>query len=145
MYLKCGNNNHASTVLSWFSEAVDTHGLRQQILGRENVDVWRYMFEQHSDTNTVITGSSTHNEQIEWLWHDVYRCVGVLYQDTFRTLEENGKYVNLIKRVYPLNKIGLHYIFLPRICKTHLWSLGPEQPNVTQPAVFSPGILVQVG
>ena len=73
-----------------------------------NVDVWQYMFEQHSDTDVVITGSSTHNERIECLWRDVYRCVGVLYHDAFRSL-------------HPLNEIDifcLHYAFLPLINNT---------------------------
>ena len=117
VYLKCDDNNRASTVLNCFSEAVTTHGLPQKIrsdLGGENVDVWQYMFEQHSDTDVVTTGSSTHNKRIERLWRDVYRCVGVLYHDAFRSLEENEK-------LDPLNEIDifcLHYVFLPLIKNT---------------------------
>ena len=65
-------------MLSCFSEAVETHGLPNRIrsdLGGENVDVWRYiMIEQHSNADSVITGASTHNQRIERLWRDVYRC-----------------------------------------------------------------------
>lgn len=53
-------------------------------LGGENVDVWRYMIEQHSNQSAVITGSSTHNERIERLWRDVYRSVRVLFRETLK-------------------------------------------------------------
>lgn len=58
-------------------------------LGGENTEVWRYMEEQHANESAVTTGSSTHNQRnqrIERLWRDVYRCVGVLFADTFRLL-----------------------------------------------------------
>ena len=93
------------------------HGLPERIrtdLGGENVSIWRYMAEQHSSTNAVITGSSTHNERIERLWRDVYRCVGSLYHDSFQELEEEGC-------LNPLNETDmycLHYVFLPRINST---------------------------
>ena len=90
VFLKCSNNNQASTVFALFSDAVENHGLPSRIqtdLGGENVEVWRYMVEQHASRHAVITGSSTHNERIERLWRDVYRCVGVVFADTFRALE----------------------------------------------------------
>ena len=76
-YLKCADNNRSSTVLSAFMDAVYIHGLPEHIrsdLGGENVQVWRFMVEQRG-SSSVITGSSTHNERIERLWRDVYRCV----------------------------------------------------------------------
>lgn len=117
VYLKCADNNRASTVLTAFTSAVTKHGLPERIrsdLGGENVDCWRYMVEQHASTSVVLTGSSTHNERIERLWRDVHRCVGVLYHDTFRRLEEEDC-------LDPLNETDiycLHYIFLPRINAT---------------------------
>ena len=72
------------------------------------------MIEQHSDSRAVITGSSTHNERVEHLWRDVYRCVTVLYYDEFCSLEEEGN-------LDPLNEVDifcLHYVLLPRIQKT---------------------------
>jgi len=89
VFLECADNNRASTVLSAFAGAIHTHGLLNRIrsdLGGENVDVWRYMIEQHSSYSVVITGSSTH-ERIERLWRDVYRCVSSFYHDTFKKLE----------------------------------------------------------
>ena len=64
VYLKCDDNNRASTILNCFSEVVHYTwtSTKKSDLGGENVDVWQYMFEQHSDTDVVITGSSTHNE-----------------------------------------------------------------------------------
>ena len=90
VYLMCANNNRTLTVLSAYSVAVQIHGLPNRVrsdLGGENVEVWRYMVEQHSSSEAVITGSSTHNERIEHLWWDVYHCVGCIFADTFRELE----------------------------------------------------------
>lgn len=70
MYLTCSDNNRASTVLSSFTKAVQENGLPSYVrsdLGGENVDVWRFMVEQHATQNAVITGSSTHNERVERL------------------------------------------------------------------------------
>ncbi len=61
MYLSCSNNNRASTVLTCFSKAVQENGLPTHVrsdLGGENVDVWRFMVEEHSNASAVITGSS---------------------------------------------------------------------------------------
>ena len=101
---------------SCFSEAVQAHGLPNRVrsdLGGENVDVWRYMAEQHSNIDSVLTGSSTHNQRIERLWRDVYRCVGVLC-NTFSMLEEAGD-LNSLNEV---DLYCLHYVFLPRINNT---------------------------
>lgn len=114
VFLHCSDNNRAETVLEVFNKAVDDHGLPTKVrtdLGGENTEVWRYVMEQHRDDSSVITGSSTHNERIERLWRDVYRCVGVLFADTFRMLEEEGK-------LDPLNETDifcLHHVFKPRI------------------------------
>ena len=117
VFLRCSDNNRASTLLSVFTGAVQKHGLPERVrtdLGGENVDMWRYMVEQHASMSAVLTGSSTHNERIERLWRDVYRCVGVLYHDCFRKLEEEGC-------LDPLNETDLyclHFIFMPRINST---------------------------
>ena len=69
------------------------------------------MIEQRSSSDSVITGSSTHNERIERLWRDVYRCVGVLFHDTFYELEDNG-YLDCLNEV---DLFCLHLVYLPRI------------------------------
>ncbi len=109
VYLLCANNNRAETALTAFSNAVQVHGLPNRIrsdLGGQNTEIWRYMVEQHSSSRAVITGPSVHNERIERLWRDVHRCVGVLFSDTFRRLEGEG-------RLDCLNEVDilcLHYV-----------------------------------
>ena len=68
---------------------------------------------QHGDERAVITGSSTHNERIERLWRDVFRCVVQLFYDTFYSLEDEGV-------LDPMNEIDifcLHSVFVPQINK----------------------------
>ena len=67
----------------------------------------------NGDTSRVITGSSTHNECIEWLWHDVHRSVTTGYADTFHSLEAEG----IIDALNEVDLYCLHYVYLPRICK----------------------------
>ena len=56
-------------------------------------------------------GSSTHNECIERLWRDMYRCVAQHYYDLFYVLEARGK-------LNPLNQTDLYCLhFVPRIEK----------------------------
>ena len=67
MFLSCGDNNRASTVLTCFSKAVQENGLPMHVrsdLGGENVDVWRFMIEQHASPSDVITDSSTHKDRM---------------------------------------------------------------------------------
>ncbi len=114
VYLRCSDNNCASTVLDSFAEAVRTHGLPCRVrsdLGGENVEVWRYIIEQHSDNSAVITGSSTHNDIIERLWRDVFRSVGSLFYDTFRMLESEEK----LDCLNEVDLFCLHYMYEPRI------------------------------
>ena len=59
-------------------DAITNHGIPVKVrsdLGGENIEVWRYMIDQHRSDRAVVVGSSTHNEQIEHLWRDVQRCV----------------------------------------------------------------------
>ena len=79
VYLRCAGNNRANTVLYAFMGAVSCYGIPEKVrsdLGGENIEVWRYMIEQHRSDRAVIVGSSTHNERIERLWRDVFHCVG---------------------------------------------------------------------
>ena len=104
LYLCCANNNKATSVVSYFSHAVNTFGLPDKIRsdkGGENVDVWRYVLHYHNmDPTCIIVGSSTHNERIERLWGDVFRCVGQIFYTMLYSLEEEGF-------LYPLNDIDL--------------------------------------
>lgn len=74
VYLRCSTNNLASTVMGSFSDAVFNFGVPDRVrsdLGGENVEVWRYMYDQQLSESAVLVGSSTHNERIERLWQDV--------------------------------------------------------------------------
>ena len=41
--------------------------------------------------NPVLTGSSVHNQCIEGLWRDTFKCVLSLYYKVFHYLEGEGK------------------------------------------------------
>ena len=140
VFLKCSDNNRAYTMLSGFTSAVDSYGIPERVrtdMGGENVQVWRYMLENHGTGSSVLVGSSTHNQRIERLWRDVFRCVSVMFHTMFTQLEAEG-YLN------PLNETDmycLHYVFLPKINSvleafrdswnnhslSTAWSLTPNQ------------------
>ena len=67
--------------LTALTNAVSKYGVPNQVqcdgVG-QNVQVWHYMFELHHSQSAILVGSSTHNERIERLWRDIYRCVGAL-------------------------------------------------------------------
>jgi len=51
-YIKCANNNLASTVLQEFLKGISVYGLPYSVrtdCGGENVDIWRYMLSTHQD------------------------------------------------------------------------------------------------
>lgn len=93
-----------------FYQAVCSYGVPDQVrsdCSGENVVVWRFMIEQKNCESAVLVGSSTHNQRIERLWRDVYRCVSVLYADLFRAMEFDN-------RLNPLNEVDLfclHAVF----------------------------------
>ncbi len=122
VFLSCASNNCASTVLLQFNHAVSSFGIPDRVRtdkGGENVDVWRYMFHMHGQVSAIIAGSSVHNERIERLWRDVYRCVISNYYELFYELEGRGE-------LDPLNEADiycLHFVFLPRINK-HLYDFS---------------------
>ena len=114
-FLKCSNNNRASTVLESFTAAVQMYGLPRRLrtdLGGENVDAWDYMVALHGDDeSTIITGSSVHNERIECLWRDVSRSVIVPFKDIFVCLEEQG----ILDVNNEVDLFCLHVVFTDRI------------------------------
>lgn len=97
VYLACSDNNRTSTVFTAFEEAVAAYGLPSRVrsdLGGENVDVWRHMIEQHRSESAVITGSSTHNEQIERLWRDVFDQLDQYSMTSFVSLKQEGNWTH---------------------------------------------------
>ena len=120
VFLKCSDNNRATTMLSLFTAGVSQFGLPDRVRsdhGGENIRVWQYMISaHHQDYTAVITGSSVHNERIERLWRDVHRCIASIFTTTFRSLESNEK----LDALNEVDLYCLHYVFLPRINKSLL-------------------------
>lgn len=58
-----------------------------------------------------LTGSSVHNQRIERLWRDTFRCVGQLYYALFYEMEDS----NLLSVDNNIDLFSLHFVFLPRI------------------------------
>ena len=118
VFLHCSNNNRASTVYNLFLNAVQLHGLPSRVRsdqGRENILVARHMLEHRgAHRNSMLTGSSIHNQRIERLWRDMFRCAIQLYYRLFYFLEDQGKLVpSNHQHIY-----ALHYVYLPRINNT---------------------------
>jgi len=149
VFLHCSSNNRASTVMASFYEAVCNHGVPDCVrsdLGGENVDVWRYMIEQKNSEAAVVVGSSTHNQRIERLWRDVFRCVSTIYGDFFSELETNEKLDSLNET----DIFCLHTVFLPRINRDlkvfiECWNNHPlsTSHNLTPNQLFIQGALEQ--
>ena len=149
VYLRCSDNNRAETVMSAFQEAVQKHGLPSKVrsdLGGENADVWRYMVEQHSDSSAIITGASTHNQRVERLWRDVFRCVSVLFYETFYKMEEEGT----LDSINQLDLFCLRFVFLKRINSAldsfvESWNNHPVSSarNMTPNQLFIQGAIEQ--
>lgn len=116
-YIQCSTNNQAVTAFRAFSDGVSTFEIPDKVRtdhGGENIEMWRYMVTCHGNgSDSVITGSSVHNERVERLWRDVHRCVLKKISEIFFDLESDG-YLD------PLNEVDLyclHYVFLPRISR----------------------------
>ncbi len=60
-----------------------------------------------------IAGSSVHNQCIERLWRDVYRCVCSTFHELFYAMEATG----VLDPCDDFDLFVLHSIFLPRIKK----------------------------
>ena len=113
VFLSCSDNNKGDTVLQLFRRAIEFYGLTNKIRtdqGGENTDIWRYMIEEYSSSEAVITGSSVHNERIERLWRNVSRSVSSIFINSFRTLEERNQ-------LNPLNVVDifcLHWVYFTK-------------------------------
>lgn len=114
VFIKCSNNNCASTVLEAFNEGESVYGNPASVRsdnGGENVKVWQHVRERHGK---VMTGKSCHNERIERLWRDVTRCVSSSFIEVFTALEADG----LLDACNEVDLFCLHFVFLPRINKS---------------------------
>lgn len=117
VYLKCSNNNQASTVLNLFQDAVHRYGLPSRIRtdkGGENVDVAMFLLThplRGPGHSTVIVGKSVHNQRIERLWRDVFEGVLGFYRGLFNHLESVG----ILNSDDDIDLFCLHTVYLPRI------------------------------
>lgn len=84
VYLYCSTNNRASTVTELFRKATSLFGVPSRVRsdrGGENVGVCEFMIRTRGVNrgSHIIAGSSIHNQRIERLWRDVFRCVCSTY------------------------------------------------------------------
>ena len=112
VYLRASTNNRESTVLHYFTRAVQHYGLPSRVRcnrGGENVGVSEFMLihpERGPGRRSCITGRSVHNER---LWRDVFMGCIFLFYDLFYQMEEEGM-------LDPSNKndlFALHHVFVP--------------------------------
>lgn len=77
VFIHCSNNNKAATVYYHFLQAAREFGFPSRVQsdqGGENALVVRHMLQKHGENHeSMITGSSVHNQQIERLWRDVFQ------------------------------------------------------------------------
>ena len=115
VFLRCSNNNRATTVFECFQNAIQRFGIPSRVrsdYGGENYLVARYMIQTRGqDRRSMLTGSSTHNQRIERLWVDMYRSVTVVYYRLFYYLEQH----ELLDVLNEVQLYALHFVYLPRI------------------------------
>jgi len=113
--MRCSSDNKCTTVYELFERAVHAYDVPSRVRtdhGLENVRVAEYMLRTRGlGRESIITGSSVHNQRIERLWRDTFSGVLKLYYELFHFLESR-------KSLDPLNEVhlfALHYVYLPRI------------------------------
>ena len=130
VYLACSTNNRASTVYKLFKAAVKEYGIPSRVRsdkGGENILVCHFMVTVcGTGRGSHIAGSSVHNQRIERLWRDVYRCVCSTYHELFYAMEAMG----VLNPDDDVDLFVLHCVYLSRINKslsdfTTAWNLHP--------------------
>ena len=115
-YLKCADNNRATTVLDLFCKAVSRFSLPNYVCsdhGGENGgsgSAWYLV----TATTILVYWQGVLCTTKERMRRDVHWCIASTYADTFRNLESEDL-------LDPLNEVDLyclHYIFLPHINKS---------------------------
>ncbi len=97
----------------------------------------------HSDhANPVITGSSVHNQRIECLWRDVFRCVLTVFYQVFYYLEERG----VLDPLSDTDLYCLHLVYTHKINEAlNAFASGWNNHAVTTEHSMTPIQLLAVG
>ena len=115
VYLRCSNNNRASTVLVLFRESINVWSLPSRVRaddGGENIAVGDLMVHYRGEgRGSFITGPSVHNTRIERLWREVVHCILYIFKNIFLHLEQIG----VLDRNSDVDLFALHYVYMPRI------------------------------
>ncbi len=100
-----------------FRKATEEFGVPSRVRsdkGGENVEVCYFMVNYRgTDRASHIAGASVHNQRIERLWRDVYRCVCSTYHQVFYEMEA----LDVLDPNSEIDLFILHCIYLPRISK----------------------------
>ena len=91
VFLHASDNNRAQTVLHYFTCGTRRYGWPSRVRsdhGGENIDVARAMIMcRGTGRASHISGASVHNQRIERLWRDTFRCVCHTYYALFYEME----------------------------------------------------------
>lgn len=130
VYLSAATNNLSKTVLKLFMNATEQFGCPSRVRsdkGGENILVCKYMVVNRGiGRRSHIAGSSVHNQRIERLWRDVYRCVCCTYHELFYSMEAVG----ILDVDSELDIFVLHSVFLKLIDSSlknfaQAWNMHP--------------------
>ena len=117
LYLKASSNNKASTVLTWFLEAVREYGLPSRVRcdkGGENTMVSHFILNHPArgpGRRSCITGRSVHNVRNERLWRDLYNGCICYFHELFGLLEQ----ADCLDPNNSIDIFALHYTYVPWI------------------------------
>ena len=113
VYLACATNNRAATVKDLFLTATEEFSWPSRVRsdhGMENVEVARLMVARRgTGRGSHISGSSVHNQRIERLWRDYFRCVGTIFYNLFYFMEDTG----ILNPDSDVDIFCLHFVFAP--------------------------------
>ena len=93
-------------------------------------------------SNPVITGSSVHNQRIERLWRDTFRCVLSLFYQIFYFLEDANK----LDPTSDIDLYCLHTVYVPKINNAlEMFSKGWNSHALTTEHSMTPSHMFTAG